>query len=186
MRRTIVLFCALLFAESPGLSRTRVDFDHGTHFSSYKTYSWDDSADTTPSHDRLFPNQLMQVRVESFIDEAMAARGFKRVPSGGDVLISYHIKVTQQPVFTTFSDGWGPGGWDSGWGWGGGWGSSFSTTTVQTFYSGTLIINMVDANRQKLVFQGASTEDISSRPERNTRRFGRAVSEIFEKYPPQR
>jgi len=181
MRRTIVLLCALLFAGSPGLSRTRVDFDHGTHFSSYKTYSWDDSADTTPGHDRLFPNQLMQGRVETFIEEAMAARGFKRVPSGGDLLISYHIKVTQEPVFTTFSDGWGPG-----WGWGNGWGSGFSTTTVQTFYSGTLIINMVDGRQKKLVFQGASTEDVSSRPERNTRRFGRAVNEIFEKYPPQK
>src|SRR5215469_9716544 len=185
MRRTIVLLCALLFAGSPGLSRTRVDFDHGTHFSSYKTYSWDDSADTTPGHDKLFPNQLMQRRVESSIDEAMAARGFKRVPSGGDLLVSYRIKVTQEPVFTTFSDGWGPG-WGSGWGWGGGWGSGFSTTTVQNFYSGTLVINMVDARHNKLVFQGASTEDISSRPERNTRRFGRAVNEIFEKYPPQR
>jgi len=123
----------------------------------------------------------MQGRVETFIEEAMAARGFKRVPSGGDLLISYHIKVTQEPVFTTFSDGWGPG-----WGWGNGWGSGFSTTTVQTFYSGTLIINMVDGRQKKLVFQGASTEDVSSRPERNTRRFGRAVNEIFEKYPPQR
>jgi Domain of unknown function (DUF4136) len=184
MRRMIVLFCALLFAGSPGLSKSRVDFDHGTHFSSYKTYSWDDSVDT-PSHDR-FPNQLMQVRVASFIEEALAARGFKRVPSGGELLISFRIKVTQEPVFTTFSDGWGPGGWDSGWGWGGGWGSSFSTTTVQTFYSGTLVINMVDANQKKLVFQGASTQDISSRPERNARRLGRAVNEILEKYPPQR
>ena len=57
----------------------------------------------------LFPNQLMQERVASYIEEALAARGFKRVPSGGDLLISYRINVTQEPVYTTFSDGFGPG-----------------------------------------------------------------------------
>jgi hypothetical protein len=43
----------------------------------------------------------------------------------------------------------------------------------------------VDANQKRLVFEGTSTQTISSRPERNTRRLTRAVNEIFEKYPPQ-
>ena len=185
MKRTIVLW-AMLFAVSPGFAyKTRVDFDHGTHFSSYKTYSWADSADGAPQ-EALFPNQLMRERVASYIEEALAARGFKRVPAGGDLLISYRINVTQEPVYTTFSNGFGPGwgGWDSGWG--SGWGSGFSTTTVQSYYEGTVVINMVDANHQKLVFQGASSQDISSRAEKNTKRLCKAVNEIFEKYPPQR
>jgi Domain of unknown function (DUF4136) len=182
MKRTIVLW-AMLFAVSPGFAyKTRVDFDHGTHFSSYKTYSWGDSADGT-SRDSLFPNQLMRERVAAYIEEALAARGYKRVPSGGDLVISYRIDVTQEPVYTTFSNGFGPAwGWDNGWG----WGSGFSTTTVQSYYEGTVVIDMVDANHQKLVFQGASSQDISSRPEKNTKRLCKAVQEIFEKYPPQR
>jgi hypothetical protein len=178
----------MLFAVSPGFAyKTRVDFDHGIHFSSYKTYSWADSPDGAPQ-DALFPNELMRERVASYIEGALAARGFKRVPAGGDLLISYRITVTQEPVFTTFSDGFGPGwgGWDSGFGWGGGWGSGFSTTTVQNYYEGTVVINMVDANQQKLVFQGTSSQDISSKPAKNSKRLCKAVSEIFEKYPPQR
>ncbi len=185
MKRTIVLW-AMLFAVSPGFAyKTRVDFDHGTHFSSYRTYSWADS--TGASQAALFPNQLMQERVASYIEEALAARGFKRVPTGGQLLISYRINVTQEPVFTTFSNGFGPGwGWDAGWGWGSGWGSGFSTTTVQSYYEGTLVIDMVDANQQKLVFQGSSSQDISSKPAKNTKRLCKSVNEIFEKYPPQR
>jgi hypothetical protein len=44
---------------------------------------------------------------------------------------------------------------------------------------------MVDANQKKLVFQGTSTQTISSRPERNSRKLAKAVNEIFEKYPPR-
>jgi hypothetical protein len=120
----------------------------------------------------------MRERIAGLIEEALAARGFKRVATGGDLLISYGIQVTEHPQFTTFYDGGGPG-----WGWG--WGSGFSTTTVQTFYEGTLVVNMVDANQKRLVFEGTSTQTISSRPERNTRRLAKAVNEIFEKYPPQ-
>jgi hypothetical protein len=177
MNRILVLG-VLLGAACPGLaSRVRVDFDHKTHFSSYKTYRWADSA-SAPLPEGLFPNELMRERIAGLIEEALAARGFKRVATGGDLLIGYGIQVTEHPQFTTFYDGGGPG-----WGWG--WGSGFSTTTVQTFYEGTLVVNMVDANQKRLVFEGTSTQTISSRPERNTRRLAKAVNEIFEKYPPQ-
>jgi len=122
----------------------------------------------------------MQERIAGFIDQALAARGLKRVTTGGDLLVTYGINVTEQPVLTTFSSG---GGW--GCCWDGGWGSGISTTTVQYFYEGTLIVDMVDAHRNQLVFQGTSSHQISSRPERNTRRLSRAVNEVFEKYPPR-
>jgi Domain of unknown function (DUF4136) len=179
MKRILVLG-ALACAASIGFAhKARVDFDRGIHFSCYKTYSWVHSADAS-SPQALFPNQLMRERISGYIDEALAARGLKRVTTGGDLLISYQVKVTEQPLFTTFSDGPGPG-----WGWDWGWGSGFSTTTVQNIYDGTLVIDMVDANQQQLVFQGTSTHTISSRPEKNAKRLAKAVSEVFEKYPPR-
>jgi hypothetical protein len=174
--RRILLIGAFVCAASPVLAhKIRVDFDHGIHFSRYKTYRWVDSAGP-PLAEPLFPNQLMRERIAALIEEAMAARGFKRVGTGGDLLINYGVQVTEHPEFITFNDGAGPG-W--------GWGSGFSTTTVQTIYEGTLVVDMVDANQKKLVFQGTSTQTISSRPERNTRRLAKAVNQIFEKYPPQ-
>lgn len=170
----------------PGFAhRIRVDFDHTTQFSRYRTYRLVSEADAPPQN-ALFPNQLMQERIANTIEEALAARGFKRVKTGGDLLISYRVEVTATPQFTTFSDGGWPGwGWGGGCCWGAGWGTGISTTTVETFYEGTLVVDMVDANQQKLVFQGTSTQSISSRPARNSRRLARAVNEIFEKYPPR-
>ena len=175
--RRIMMLGALTCAMSIGFAHNmRVDFDHAVHFSRYKTYSWANAA-PVPYQEALFPNQLMQERITGFIEEALAARGFKRVVMGGDLMISYGMQVTERPQYTTFYDG-GPG-----WGWG--WGSGFSTTTVQTIYEGTLVLDMVDANQKKLVFQGTSTQTISSRPERNTKKLAKAVNEIFEKYPPR-
>jgi len=174
MNRIIVLG-ALLYAASPSFAhRVRVDFDHSARFSCYRTYRWAESADA-PSAETLFPNQILRTRIAGFVEEALAARGLKRVATGGDLLISFNIEITDQPQFTTFYDG-GPG-----WGWGGG----IATTTVQNIPEGTLILNMMDSNRNRLVFQGASTHIVSSRPERNTRTFAKAVNEIFGKYPPQ-
>lgn len=177
MNRIIVLG-ALVCAVSPALAhRVLVDFDHRTHFSRYKTYSWVAAADNPPDGG-LFPNQLMRERIVGSIEEALAARGFKHVEKGGDLLINYGIQVSETPQFTTFYNDTGPG-----WGWG--WGSGISTTTVQTIYEGTLVVDIVDANQKKLVFQGTSSQTISSRPTTNTRRLARAINEIFEKYPPQ-
>jgi len=173
----IITLGMLAMAVSPGFAHTvRVDFDHGTHFSSYKTYSWLHSADVESSP-ALFPNQLMEKRIASSIEEALAARGLKRVPSGGDLLISYRINVTEHPEYVTFSDGWGPTGL--------GWGSGFTTTTVQIRYEGTLVIAMIDTKQNQLVFQGTSTQAISSRPEKNTKKLAKAVNEVFQRYPPQ-
>lgn len=180
----IVLLGALLAASSGFAHAVRVDFSHATHFSCYKTYRWVafPESPTQP----LFPNQLMDQRITHFVEEALASRGLRRVTTGGDLLVSYNMIVTAQPQFVTFND-WGGPGWGWGWGgpgWGGGWGG-ISTTTVQTFYQGTLVIDMVDARRNELIFQGTSTQSVSSRPAKNTERLAKAVNRIMAKYPPQ-
>jgi hypothetical protein len=170
---------ALACAVSPlSAHKTRVDFDHRDNFSRYKTYSWAPSPEPH-GPDVVFPNQLMQQRIVSFVDAALAARHLTRVPSGGDLQINFEINIHAQPVFTTFTDGFGPG-W--GWGWDG---SAISTTTTQVFWIGTLVVNLTDRQRHELVFQGVSSHTISSKPEHNTKRLAKAVNEIFEKYPPR-
>jgi hypothetical protein len=187
MKRTILLGALVIAVSTAFAHKIRVDFDHDTHFSCYKTYRWVEPAYSGPEQVQ-FPNQLMQERVTVFIDEALAARGLKRVTKGGDLLISYRINVTEQPVLSTFYSGAGPGwasGWGSGWGWGWGWGSGVATTTLQTYYEGTLVINMMDPKDNQLVFQGTSTQAVSSRPQKNTKKLAKAVNEVFERFPPR-
>ena len=191
----MMMLLALASAVIPGVAqKVRVDYDHGCDYSHYKTYRWVGSQGALPS-DLLFPNQLMQQRIVGFVEEALAAKRFTRVETGGDLLVSYDLKVTAEPEFTTFTDAAGPVGGD-GWGWnawgfnglgccGWGWGSGVSTTTAQTQWIGTLVVNLTDSHQKQLVFQGLSTDTISSKAEKNTKRLQKGIKEMFEKYPPK-
>jgi hypothetical protein len=172
MHRIIVLLALGCVVSLTTAQTVRIDYDRGSKFSLYKTYRWV-KLPATQDADAQFPNQLMQERIVKFVEEALAARGLKRVQTGGDLLVGYQMNVTGQPQFTTF----GSGGWY--------WNNDFTVTTEQTIWTGTLVINLTDPRRNQLVFQGLSSDAISSRPHRNVRRIERGVNKIFEKYPPQ-
>jgi hypothetical protein len=170
LKRVLAIF-GLACAISPmPAQKAHVDFDHACDFSRYQTYRWA----APPNADSL--NQLMQLRVVSFVEEALAARRLRRVETGGDLLVNFQMDVHEEKVFTTIAD-------SNGWGWG--WGSTFATTTAQTITLGTLTVDVVDSHRNRLVFEGVSTTPVSSKPAHNTKRLAKAVNEIFEKYPPR-
>jgi hypothetical protein len=171
MNRLVMIVLAVFSILPAAAQKAHVDFDHACDFSHYQTYRWAGPPDLGNF------NQLMQERVVGFVDEALSARRLKRVETGGDLLLSCRMDVRQQDVFTTFSDGFG-------WGWDG-WGSSISTTTVQPWFFGTLTVDLVDARRKQLVFEGVSTASISSKPDHNTKRYAKVVNKIFDKYPPR-
>ncbi len=175
----VALLPTLSFAQ-----KVQVDYSHGEDFSKYKTYTWVKEPNVES------PNQLVEQRIVSSVDEVLAKKGLKRVDSGGDLDVAYQSSVTQKTQLTTMSNqmggggGWGPGpGW--GRGWGGGMSSGMSTTTSSSIPVGTLVIDLLDPNAKLLVFRGIATDTLSSKPEANTTKIGKAVNKIFEKYPPK-
>jgi hypothetical protein len=173
MKRLLAILAVVACAISPvAAQKAHVDFDHAGDFSRYQTYRWAAPPNANPL------NQLMQLRVIGFVEEALAARRLRRVETGGDLLVNFQMDVRQENVYTTFAD-------TTGFGWGWGWGSTIATTTTQTITLGTLTVDVVDSHRNRLVFQGVSTAPISSKPAHNTKRLAKAVNEIFEKYPPR-
>lgn len=172
MSRTATVLALAALVLPANAHKTTVDFDHGRHFSGYRTYTWAEPPSVTG--DLPFPNQLMRQRITEYIEEALAARGFRRVPVNGDLLISYQVEVSEEPVYTTTGDNWG---W--------GWNSDISTTWLNLIYHGTLVVDLRDARQKRLVFQGVSTHTISSKPSKNSKKLAEAVRDIFRKYPPQ-
>jgi hypothetical protein len=120
----------------------------------------------------------MQQRVTGFVEESLAAKGLKRVPANGELLISCQVNMREEERFITYTNGFG-----FGWDWGGS--SAISTTTADPQLMGTLTLDLVDAHRNRLIFQGTATDSVSSRPAKNTTRLARSVRKILEKYPPK-
>src|ERR1700730_13598303 len=122
--------CSLIFLVALGSAfaqQVQTDFDHQANFSQYKTYSWQT---ITP------PDSLWDARIKNAVDTQLAAKGWTQVPSGGDVAI-VAIKTTQtQRSLQTFYDGFGGGRRWRGFG-----GMGESTTTVQDYKEGTLVVD---------------------------------------------
>jgi Domain of unknown function (DUF4136) len=151
---------------------TRVDYDHSANFSNYKTYSW---------HNLEAGNSLWQDRIQRAVDAELIAKGWMRVPAGGDAAVSAIGSTHNEQQLNTFYDGWG-GGW--GWGFGGFGGFGTAITTVQNIPIGDLTVDISDTNTKKLIWRGTSEKTLSGKPEKNEKKLRDQVRDMFKKFPP--
>jgi hypothetical protein len=82
-----------------------------------------------------------------------------------------------QQTLNTFYDGFG-----RGWRWGGGFGDS--TTTVDNYKVGTLVVDLFDANSKKLIWRGSSSDTLSSKSDKNIKELDKGVEKMFDHFPP--
>ena len=171
--RTAVCTAIFLLALGTAFAQqVKTDFDHQANFSQYKTYSWQE---IKPA------NSLWDSRIKNSVDAQLAAKGWTKVDSGGDVAI-VAIKTTQtQRSLQTFYDGMG-----GGWGWrrfgGGGFGEA--TTTEQDYKEGTLVVDMYDAKTKRLIWRGSAEDTLSSNANKNEKNLDKGVAKMFKKFPP--
>jgi hypothetical protein len=146
-----------------------VDYNHAKNFSQVKTYSWS-KVHTADS--------IWDDRVKDAINKELTAKGWTQVPSGGDVALVAIEKTSIHQQYDTFYDGFGGGRR-----FGGGLGES--TTSVDNYKVGTLIVSMFDGNSKQLIWRGTSSSDLSGDPEKNTKKLDKDIQKLFKKFPPK-
>jgi hypothetical protein len=150
--------------------QVKTDYDHNANFSQYKTYSWQKVQTKDP---------LLVDRIKSAVNSALAAKGWKEVPAGGDVAV-FAIEMTRnQQTLDTFYDGFGGG---RRWGGFGGFGDA--TTTVETYKVGTLVIDLFDGKTEKLIWRSSSSDTLSDNADKNTKNLDKGVNKMFQHFPP--
>lgn len=153
------------------------DFDRTAGFSTYKTYSFTEEALN------LAVDDLNRKRLFTAIESELAAKGFTKSESNPDVMIDIKLKGEQKQTATATNTG------GYGYGYRYGWGGGFSTTTINydTYVDGTLFIDMIDAKKNQLVWQGRGTKTIEpdASEKKREQNINYAVKQIFMKYPPK-
>jgi hypothetical protein len=144
-----------------------VDYDHAAMFNQVKTYSWS-KVQTA--------NSIWDARVKDAIDKQLAAKGWTQVPSGGDVALVVVEKTSIHQQVNTIYDGFGGRRWG---------GIGESTTSVDNYKVGTLIVSMFNDNSKQLIWKGTSSSDLTGNPEKNTKKLDKDVQKMFKKFPPQ-
>jgi hypothetical protein len=163
-----LLFIAVLVAmTATAFSRdVRTDYDHHANFSQYKTYSWAKVETSNP---------LWDGRVKEAIDGELAKKGWTQVPEGGDVSIVAVGTTHERPTLRTFYDGF------PGWRWGG---FGESTTYVENYEVGTLIVDMFDNRSKNLIWRGSASDTIPDKPDKAVKDLEKSVDKMFEHFPP--
>lgn len=82
--------------------------------------------------------------------------------------------------------GMGWGGWGPGWGWGGPWGWGGNYNSVSTSTEGTLFIDLIDASKKELIWQGVGKGVLTLQSEKKQERINEFVKEIINEYPPKK
>lgn len=156
--------------------RVATDYDKNADFNQYKTFAFFKSG-----IDKVEISDLDKRRILNAIDAELTAKGFTK-SDNPDLLINIFTKSRQQVDVNQFNAGWGYGwGWGwSPWMWGG------RSTSVSTSTEGTLYIDLVDAKKKELIWQGEGVGVLTENMNKKEERIQEFVKKILEKYPPEK
>ena len=168
----VLIGMMFLFAGKSSAQQVKTDYDRSANFGQYKTYSWAQ----VKTKDALDVD-----RIKTAVDGALAAKGWTRVDSGGDVSIVAMEITRNEQTLNTFYDGFG-----GGWGWrrfgGGGFGEA--TTTTDTYKVGTVVVDLFDTKTKQLIWRGSSSDTLSNNSDKNIKNLDKGVEKMFKKFPP--
>jgi hypothetical protein len=154
------------------------DYEKGTDFSNFKSYAF-----YKKGIDKVEISDLDKKRILRAIEKELKAKGM--VPSDNpDLLVNIFTKSREKiDVYNNNYYGWYP--WYYGYGYGPGYGFGYSNVTSST--EGTLFIDLIDARKKELAWQGIGVGILSyyKNIDKKEARINEFVSNIMMQYPPQ-
>jgi hypothetical protein len=162
----VALLGTITFAQS-----INYDFDKSANFKAFRTYTWVRGA--------AVPDALTNQRIVGAINAQLAARGLRLVErqANPDLLIAYHAAFDADLQISGFGSGWGGFRFP---------GSYSGTVRANEIVTGTLIVDMVDADTRTIVWRGTATKEIDpkAKPEQRDKNINRAAAKLLKNYPP--
>jgi Domain of unknown function (DUF4136) len=149
----------------------------GANLASYHTYSFA----AQPGTNRGGNVTPLTTFFESAIAREMNVRGYLQVPSGGDLLVNFNARVTEKADIQS-TPGVGP----YGYGYYGYRGGLYSGPEVQTvrYKVGTANIDVVDAKRKVVVWEGIAEQELTGEIMQNPQpAIDNVVAKMFTQFP---
>jgi len=177
-RLNFIALAALLLAGCETGPQVRSVTEPGANLSVYHTFSFA----AQPGTNRGGNVTPLTTFFETAITREMTARGFQRVDSGGDLLVNFNARVTEKADIQS-TPGAGP---YYGYGYYGYRGGLYSGPEVQTvrYKVGTANVDVVDAKRKVVVWEGIAEQELSDDVMRNPQAaVDHAVGKMFTQFP---
>lgn len=172
-----IVFAAALLAACASTPTIRSDYDRNADFSKYRTFGFMSPLAT----DRAGYSTLLTERLKTAARGQMEMRGYKYAATDPDLLVNFNAKLQEKTQITPAP--MGPyygyragfyGGWP-GYGWG---------DQVYQYTEGTLNIDLVDAAKHQLVWEGVGVGEVSEPSQASSAQsVDKNVALIFDKFP---
>jgi hypothetical protein len=184
-----VMWTAAACAPSPKIG---YDFDRSADFSTYHTYAWL-SGDQEKTGDRRADSSGVDMRIRIAVGTQLRLKGYQALPEGKpDFYVAYHIGLKDNsPSISTqyYSDGMA--------------GRAFShsadtrsagkpapavnETSSSSYLTGSLLIDIIDAASQKLVWRGTANGEVDPglTSQQRDERTKAIVQKVLSHFPPK-
>jgi hypothetical protein len=192
MSRPHVLCLALLWttAACTPLPEIGYDFDRGADFSAYRTYAWL-SGDQEKTGDRRADSSAVDMRIRIAVGTQLRLKGYQALPEGKpDFYVAYRVGLKDSsPSISTryYSDGMA--------------GHAFSysadsrsagtpapaTNETPSHLTGSLLIDIIDAGSEKLVWRGTAAGEVDPglTSQQRDERTKAIVHKMLSHFPPK-
>ena len=179
LRLPALLSAFVLLAACSSGPRIVTNTAPGFSLAGYQSFSYLQPLSTDNGNVRtILSNELISATTVQ-----MEQAGLQYVESGGDLLVNFVVstkETLQSRPSTGASMHYGRGGYGT---WGG-YSMSMSTTEVVQRTEGTVAIDIIDASRRELVWEGAASGRITDKVRDNrAEAVNVAVREIFAQFP---
>jgi hypothetical protein len=167
-----VIFIFILSACSS--VRVNYDYDKNIDFNQYKTYAFHKKG-----VDKVEISGLDKKRILNAIDAELSKKGMIK-SDNPDLLVNIFTKERERIDVNQYNAGWGYG-WGYGWNpylWGG---RSYVSSTTE----GTLYIDLIDANKKELVWEGQGVGYLTQNREQKEKIINEFVAKILAQFPPK-
>ena len=158
--------------------RVATDYDREVDFNKYQSFAF-----FKPGIDEAEISDLDKRRILRAIEAELLAKGMTK-SEDPDLLVSIFTRSRER--INVYNNAWGWGwGWGPywGWGWNPWWGGGMVSTSSTP--EGTLYIDLIDAAKKELVWQGSGRGYLEQRNiDRKEERIQEFVNRILERYPP--
>jgi hypothetical protein len=161
-------------------AKPQIQWNKDYDFGSVETFQWQDTDSPLETS-----NPFLHTKVIDDIEAQLRDAGLRKVDQEADVYVTYHTSVEQNVRLDSDSFGYGFGGYAGpGWGaWGYGYNGPISTTTnVVTYDTSTLIVDIVDADQNELVWRGSYARVFSEDAEKAEKQVEAALEAMAKRW----
>jgi len=168
-----LLIIPLMLSGCGPTSQVFTDYDRSANLDEYQTFGWLPASSSIEARNNpLYYNELNDKRIKTAVVNQLESRNYQ-FSEKPELLIHYHIIIDDKTVVRTDPYGYYYGPY---------W--MRTNVNVYEYREGTLIIDLMDADTNSLVWRGWITAFLkNSNPEKMDESITKSVRMIFSEYP---